>query len=101
MSSNVILFVSEDDGSEAYYRLSASHTLTLSRVNGKRFKFMSQRIVCDDASLTVDMELGSFLHQFRYGRYTAKWDNIAQRIDTSNGEESRCLPYDYSISLYH
>ena len=101
MSNTVTLLVFEDDGSETYYRLTASHKLTLSRIHAKKFKFTTPRITCDDHSINVDIELASFLHRFRYGRYTLKWEDIAERIKTIEADEIRCLPHEYWIELYH
>jgi len=95
----VILLVSEEDGAEAYYRLSASHDFMLSRIHAKKFKFEPLGITCDDSSFHVDAELSSFLHRFRYGLYTAKWNDIAERLKSS--KEPPCLPHEYWVTFYH
>lgn len=97
----VTLLVSEEDGSETYYRLSTSHMVTLARIHAKKFKFDTSKITCDDNSVVIDTELGLFLNRFRYGRYTSKWSDIAEQIKTAEAKESRCLPHEYWVTFYH
>ena len=101
VGNTVTLLVSEDDDSDTYYRLSASHTVTLSRIHGKKFGFVAFNVACDDNLVTMDSGLISFLNKFRYGRYTTKWNDIAERIQVVENSDTRCFPYEYNVTFYH
>ena len=117
-ADNVILLVSEDDGSDTYYRISMQHGCLLARIHDKRFVCNVSRItdsavdrtefdpVADitssDNSVYMDEDLSKFISKFRGGRYTQEWSDIASQLcvlDATNRD--RCLPYDYSVFLYH
>lgn len=100
-ANTVILLVSENDDTDTYYRLSASHTVTLSRIHQKTFLFHDSGIVCKDDSVNMDLGLVAFLNRFRYGRHTTKWVDIAERIKIVEDNDIRCLPHDYSVSFSH
>jgi hypothetical protein len=99
--NSVILLVSEEDGSDAYYRLSASHAVTLSRIHQKIFVFDTLVTTCKDDTVNMDLGLTIFLNRFRYGRYTSKWTDIAQQIKVVEHTDARCLPHDYAVTFTH
>ena len=102
-STNIVTLLvhEDDDGSETYYQLSTSHALILSRIHAKQFKFNRSTITCDDNSVKMDTNLIAFLNRFRYGRYTTKWDDIAERLPGPKVGERRCLPHEYWVTLSH
>lgn len=104
----VILLVSEDDGSDTYYKLLSSPILA--RIHNKKFGVYynglmenNSNVVCDDNSVYMDDEIIKFLLKFYHGRYTSKWKDIAELfyVITDNGRDLICLPYDYNVFLHH
>ena len=100
-NNSIVLLVIEEDGSETYYRLSASHSVTLARVHAKKFMFEPSSIRCEDNSVNMDSGLSSFLNRFRYGRYTSKWNDIAEQIKVVEINDTRCLPHEYWVTFSH
>lgn len=97
-----ILLVSEEDGSETYYRVSIFHTDLLAHINGNTFVFTtSNGISCSNPQIKVDRSITDFVSKFRYGKYTTNWRDIANRIQIVEAMDCRCLNHDYSISFTH
>lgn len=101
--SDVILLVSEEDGSDTYYKLHSNTTNMLIRIHNKRFIFSANTVASDDNSVHMDSEITNFLETFRHGRYTTKWKNFAELIQVIEvaDDDARCLPYNYCVSLRH
>lgn len=100
---DIILLVSEEDGSDTYYKLHPSKANKLVRVHDKKFGFYANGISCDDNSVHMDSDIITFLQKFRHGRYTSKWKDIAELISVVEVVDIsvRCLPYNYCVFLHH
>lgn len=96
--NDIILLVSEEDGSDTYYKLDPSTVNKLVRIHDKQFGFYANNISCDDNSVYMDTDIINLLQKFRHGRYTSKWKDIAELITVV---EARCLPYNYCVFLHH
>lgn len=100
---DIILLVSEEDGSDTYYKLDPLTVNKLVRIHDKKFGFYANGISCDDNSVYMDADITTFLQKFRHGRYTSKWKDIAQLITVVEvlDLDARCLPYNYCVFLHH